>query len=477
MNPTQHPTTQAVRKHPIVQRLITAGLTPYLVGGGVRDAARSQLSGKPIQGTPDNDLVIQGDLNAEAFESAVLAALPGVTVNLTGRSFGVLKIRTPDGEDFDLAIPRIDGKKTGARGNQVAVHGDPRLDIKDDLARRDFTFNAAAVNLKTGDVIDPFGGLDDIRKDIIRFVGNPDERIAEDPTRMLRAMRFYARGFGTLSPDTFSAIQANARKLAAEHPSRIWREMLSAEKPGKGILDAGPDGTVQALRAMAASGLLEVIIPEWAACAGFDQRNPHHHQTVDAHLLAVMEHVAAQGGSPAAIWAALLHDVAKPATFALSQRGTGTFYGHEDVGADIAQRVCHTLGTGHAFAEEVSTAVALHMQVGNAVTRKAARKLVHTAGSALGTLLALHVADRADHRGEDLDAVRAHVAFIQSAQEDLDTLSDSRSLDLRGQEIAAMVSNKRDIGRVKEALFALVVDGTLPNERQALRDYAALHLV
>lgn len=209
------PTEETIRK--IQSVLIRAGGKPYIVGGAVRD---EMLPGAPP--SKDIDFLVTGLTLKQIAQT--LSSLG--TVNEVGKSFGVVKA-TIDGEEFDFAIPRTAEKKTGAGHADVEVELDPHTSPESDLSRRDFTFNALAKDV-SGKVIDLFGGQEDIKRKLIRAVGEPKERFEEDPLRILRAVQFAVRFGFKIEPKTAAAMKQMKSKLTTVADERTLEEFSKA---------------------------------------------------------------------------------------------------------------------------------------------------------------------------------------------------------------------------------------------------------
>lgn len=269
----------------------------FVVGGAVRDT----LMGV----TPkDNDLLVEG-LEPAVLEAALRSIHTVVEVDMVGAAFGIFKVKFTDGEIVDVAMPRTE-RSTGEGHREFAVVTNPDLTVHDDLSRRDFTMNAIAFDMVSGQLVDPFGGQEDIRGGVIRAVGNAVDRFTDDPLRILRALRFAARFGFAIHRDTRQAMAATKHLIATVAAERVGEEFLK-------ILAGRHSPDV--LRFMSERGLLAAIIPEWAASVGFNQNNPHHYATVDIHVLDAYEYVVKAGGSVRARLAVLLHDIAKPSTY------------------------------------------------------------------------------------------------------------------------------------------------------------------
>lgn len=327
MDPTQ--ITSLVQADPAAnsanELLTDAGGTVYVVGGAVRDLALGKAP-------KDIDLMVTG-LTGEAIE----AALKGHgRIDFTGKAFGVYRFRTNNSE-VEIAMPRVEYGDTNTDYNV-----DPNIPIEQDLLRRDFTANAMAVNPNTGELVDPYGGVNDLATKTLALA-NPGG-FTDDPTRLLRAITAYSKS--GLYPDatTFAAMKNEAHKLESQPAERIQGEL------DKLLAGSNPSGAMQLA---SDTGLLKVILPEVSSAMGFDQMNPHHDLDVGSHLLACLQAMTKLSNDPDLRMAALLHDIGKPDSFWLDasapQGGGGHFYkkiledgtelgeNHEELGADYAK--------------------------------------------------------------------------------------------------------------------------------------------
>lgn len=448
----------------IHQHLSTQGIEGALVGGAVRD----HLLGLPVK---DHDILLRtGGVTTPELLRDLRAAFPGVPMTEVGEDFGVVKA-VIGGEEIDFAVIRSE-ESTGPRQGEFRVTGHPGGRFEDDLARRDLTFNAMALRLESGQLLDPFGGQRDLAAGVIRCVGNPDERFREDSIRILRVGTFMARLNLLPTPETVAGAVRNAGLLRHTHPARIWKELY--KEGSGGSLLAGPH-VGGALQFLAATGTLNVIIPEWEETLDFEQHNPHHDQSVEGHLLRVAGLARDLGAGPETVFAAALHDLGKPRTF--SHDGScAHFYGHEDVGAQMARAICARLGTPLAVQEKVVTLVALHMQPGQVFTPQARRRLANRAGAHYGDLVTLHHADRLAHVGESPEACAARAAWLRDVPAEVARF-DERCLALSGRVLLGLGLSGKQVGDIKKALTALVIDDDLPNEEEPLLAYARAHLL
>ncbi len=420
-----------------------AGHEAHLVGGCVRDLLR---------GVPPLDW----DVATDARPDRLLALFPGARYE---NRFGTVAVPLSDGT-HEVTTFRHDGTYSDHRRPDDVTFGDT---LDEDLARRDFTVNALAIPLdadgKPGSVVDRFEGRADLAAGVLRAVGDPATRFREDALRMLRAVRFAATLGFDVEPRTLDAITAEASLAAHVSGERTFAELvrlLGAERPSVG------------LRLAEETGLLAVVAPELARQWGIPQAKvpgedlwDHTCRTVDAASPALVD------GLPQARFAALLHDIGKPATFA-----DGHFVGHDTVGAQLATTWLEGLRAPRSLTARVAALVRHHMfQYSAEWTDAAVRRFIRRVGLAdLDALLDLRAADNVGSGlAEDADGleelrarchaqVAAHAAFDRS-----DLALDGDDL-MRGLGMAPGPA----VGRLLDELLERVLVDPMLNERTRL---------
>jgi poly(A) polymerase len=421
------------------------GARAWAVGGYVRDSLLGRLH-------PDLDVVVEG---GQALELAQrFAALTGARRPALFPRFGTAQV-TWEGRQVEFASARAESYPPDSRKPDVRP-----ATLEEDLLRRDFTVNAMLMDFD-GRVLDPLGGRADLERRLLRTPREPERTFADDPLRMLRAVRFAAQLGFDLDPAILPAMRAQASRarppvLSVERVNDELRKMLVSERPGLALelLDQG--------------GLVEVLLPELFACHGVRQGGWHTHD-VFGHTLQVVERTA-----PELVLrlAALFHDVGKPAT----ATPDGAFTGHDRVGAELARAAMARLRFSNVEIEWVSKLVQMHLrpvfyQPGE-WGDGAVRKLARDAGDLLWTLMALARADIAASaypHPEKLDDLEARLRRV------LEESPTRLRLPVSGEDImrARGLGPGPEVGRVKERLEALVLEGTLPPEREAILEYLA----
>lgn len=427
-----------------------AGEELYLVGGIVRDA----LLGRPAP----TDL----DFTTSALPGATqgLAAAAGASSIFTvGEAFGTVGAVFGDGPEqvvVEITTYRAEHYPDETRFPTVRFG----VGLADDLGRRDFTANAIAADPLTGDLIDPFGGEADIALGVLRAVGDPDERFAEDPLRLLRAARFVAQLGFRIDPVTEAAMVRNAGSL-----ERISRERVYAEL---NRLLAG-DWADYGLDAIRRTGLLPAVMPElapMAAEADIDPRSrANREKDLWAHTLRVVVQAPAR---PLVRWAALLHDAAKPLVRGIDETGEIHFFGHERAGADLAARLLRRLKADKATIAGVTTLVELHGRPAAYEpdwTDSAVRRLALEAGDRWDDLLDLAAADVTSGREHKQKQAAKRVAALRAHDQRLRAEADLARLQspLDGNALMAMFGRGPGIWikHLKDHLRELVIDGAL----------------
>ncbi len=315
----------------IVETLRGVGFQALLAGGCVRDLAL---------GRAPKDWDVATDAGPEE-----VAALFANTVAV-GAQFGISVVMLDEG-DYEVARFRRDGPyRNGRRPASIEP-----ADACADALRRDFTINGLFYDPASGEILDYVGGQQDLDAKVIRAIGDPAARFAEDYLRLLRAVRFAARLGFTIEPATWDALCAQAERIAGVSAERIRDELTL-------LLTEG--GAVRGLRLLDQSGLLQAVLPEVAAMRGVPQEAEFHPEgDVWTHVQLLFEYLDEPSAELA--WSALLHDIGKPSTMVRAERIR--FHGHDAVGAEMAAAICGRLRMSNESRRVICTLVAEHMRI------------------------------------------------------------------------------------------------------------------
>lgn len=429
----------------LLRRLNDAGYEAFLVGGCVRDLLRGE--------TPQD-----WDICTSARPEQTRACFAGERVIETGLKHGTVTVLV-GGQPFEITTYRVDGTYSdGRRPDRV----DFVSDLTQDLARRDFTMNAMALGLD-GALRDPFGGAEDIRRKLIRCVGEPERRFREDGLRLMRCLRFAADLGYAVEEETGAALvrcREMLRNVAAERIQTELRKLLMGA------------GCVEVLRRW--PELFWEFWPELKALKGMPQNSPYHCWDGWEHTLHAL---SAAPPDLAVRLAVLLHDVGKPPCRSTDEAGVDHFYGHESVGAELADGMLRRLKFDNATRERVVTLVARHCLWFPPEERNIRRWLGRLGEETFFQLLEVK---RCDGRGQpeevslprrgELDALETKARAILAQGECL-TL---KGLAVKGSDaLAAGIPKGPAVGEALNALLEQVLDGSLPNDREVLLEKLA----
>jgi tRNA nucleotidyltransferase (CCA-adding enzyme) len=435
----------------LCERLRSKGKRAWIVGGCVRD----RLLGRAVA-----DWDIATDARPKELLSVFPRAIP------TGIEHGTVTV-VKDGRHYEVTTLRGEGTYSDGRRPDWVEFVD---DITADLARRDFTVNAIALDPLDGKLIDPFDGRGDLERGVLRAVGNPRERFSEDGLRVLRAARFVATLELELDPATEEAIAPTLdtyRKVAAERVRDEWLKTMKARQPSR------------AFDVMRRTGILAITCPELLEGVGMEQ-NKWHAFDVWRHGMECMDACQAD---PVLRIAAMLHDVGKPRTRAWSEKTSDyTFYDHDRVGAEIAAPIAERLRFSNDDRERIVALVRFHLfHYSDEWSDAAVRRWIQRVGA--GRLADLYVLNQADVRAKGRDfepdlaalaALEAHVARVLAEGAALST----RDLKVNGHDLMTELGVKpgRVIGEILEALLEAVTTDPTLNERERLLERAREHL-
>ncbi|NLC72807.1 MAG: HD domain-containing protein [Ruminococcaceae bacterium] len=429
-----------------------SGFESYAVGGAVRD---SLLGKKPSD----------WDIATSALPDEICRVFSSYNKIIIGIKHGTVAVII-DGSQIEITSFRKDGIYSDARHPEAVSFS---ASLKDDVMRRDFTVNALAADID-GNIIDYVGGIDDLNAGVLRCVGVADDRLNEDALRILRAMRFASELGFEIESETKLSMKANASLL-----SMISSERISAEL-GKTIC-----GKSASLVLNEFSDVVAVIIPELEKTFGFVQHNPHHSLTVWQHTLEVLSHCSP---IPALRWAALLHDIGKPACFTRDIFGIGHFKGHADKGVYISHDILSRLRMSKADTELILYLIKYHYPI-PAPSIKSVKKLLRKVG--VDRFFLLTELMRADNMGKHIfdadnenklakqkEKVELCVSLLSRVDETAREILSShdcfslRDLDINGDDLIKLGYRGKDIGRALDFLLDAVISGEVSNNKEEL---------
>ncbi len=423
----------------ILDRLEARGYEAWVVGGCVRDS---------LLGIVPHDY----DICTSALPQQTQEVFSDFALVLAGVKHGTVGVIV-DGEVVEITTFRTEGGYCDSRhpGWVQFVPG-----IREDLARRDFTINAMAWSPIRG-YADPFGGGADLKHHVLRAVGDPARRFEEDALRILRGIRFAARFHLEPEPKTEQAMLAQRGHLDDIARERVMEELTQF------LCLADTQDLLRWAQVIA-----QVAAPLRDAI-GFEQHSPHHAYDVFTHTAYV---TAALPKDPVMRWAGLLHDVAKPACFTMDDTGRGHFVGHAQVGAEMANGILTTLRAPKAMCEEVSWLIEHHMVFYPAEEKTARRLLSRHGKDRMERLLTLQMADWGG-KGLPVDEdIPNALTELWNQLEDLSEREGAMSLKtlaVDGHDLMALgYPQNPNLGSTLQRLLNLVVNGSLPNEKQPL---------
>ena len=428
----------------LLQALNGCGFEAYLVGGCVRDS----LCGRQP---------VDWDITTSASPDQVKNALRRYHVVDTGVTHGTVTA-VCDNQAVEITTFRVESSYSDHRHPDAVRF---TLDLKEDLARRDFTINAMAYHPNTG-VIDFFGGQQDLGRRQLRCVGTPSLRFEEDALRILRALRFAsALGF-RIEPQTAAAVHQQCALLRTVAAERVYSELTK--------LLCG-DGVRAVLTDFA--DVIGVCIPELLDCVGFAQQTPYHNFDVYEHTVRAL---AALPSCAYLRWAMLLHDIGKPRAFTLDAQHQAHFYGHEKISAEMAERILRRLRAGNKLIERVTLLIRHHDADLEPTEPCLSRWLNRLGDEALLQLILLQKADDS--------AKSAMVRFRMSNADRLYALAEElvargtcyslKTLAVNGNDLLALgYTPGAPLGDALERLLQEVMAQRCPNEREALLRLAA----
>ena len=427
------------------------GVSCFVIGGFVRD----KLLGRP---TKDVDIVCTGD-GIELAKAVAETFRHKPQVNFF-KNFGTAQFRI-DGLDVEFVGARKESYLPESRKPEVAP-----VTIEDYQLRRDFTINALAVSLNKidfGQLVDPFNGTDDLQNKIIRTPLGPDITFSDDPLRMMRAIRFATQLDFSITEDVFAAIKRNRERIRIISQERITDELnkiMAARQPSIG------------LDLLFRSGLLKEFFPQFADLSGVEIIEGKGHKDNFYHTLQVIDNTASKSDDLWLRWAALLHDIGKPATKRFEEGHGWTFHGHEVVGERMTSKIFRQLKLPqNEHMKYVAKLVALHLRpislTKEDITDSAMRRLLFDAGEQIDDLMILC---ESDITSKNKLKVKRYLENFELVKERLRAVEESDKIrnwqpPISGDQIMAIfnLTPSREVGILKASVREAILDGIIQN--------------
>ena len=435
------------------------GLECYVIGGYVRDLFLHRES-------TDIDVVVVG--SGISLAEAVAKKLGKGAHLSVFKTYGTAQVKRGDLE-LEFVGARRESYTRDSR-NPIVEDGT----LQEDQDRRDFTINAMAICLNSaryGELLDPFDGIGDLERCIIRTPLNPDITFSDDPLRMMRAIRFATQLGFTLHPDTFDAIRRNASRLEIITRERIAEELnkiMMSRRPSEGwlLLDK--------------TGLLPLVLPDLVALKGVEVKDGRGHKDVFLHTLKVLDNLSDSSDKLWLRWAALLHDIGKPRSKAWDPQAGWTFRNHNYLGAKMVPRIFAKLKLPlNEKMEYVKKMVDLHMRpinlIEDTVTDSAVRRLLFEAGDDIEDLMLLCDADITSRNEEKKARFHRNYQLVRQKMVELEERDRIRNFQppVKGDEIMEILHLEpcSIVGELKAAIKDAILDGIIPNEYEPAKEY------
>ncbi len=443
----------------ISQEAAAMGVRAYVIGGYVRD----RILGRPSK---DIDVVVEGDGPELARRvGARVGSKPAIFAR-----FGTAMIHSKEGEEIEFVGARKESYSADSRKPQVSEGT-----LRDDQLRRDFTINALSFSLQKedmGEVYDPFDGLGDISRGLIRTPLDPDMTFSDDPLRMVRAIRFATQLGFRIVPEAMESIRRMRGRMAILSSERVSEELhkiLMSPKPSVGF------------ELLEEATLLELVLPDIHNLKGVESQEGKGHKDNYKHTLQVVDNIVPHTDNLWLRWAALLHDIGKPATKRY-EPGTGwTFHGHEVVGAKMVYQVFKYLRMPlNEKMKYVQKLVFLHLRpialVQEEVTDSAVRRLLFDAGDDVEDLMTLCEADITSKNDRTVERHKRNFELVRAKMVEVEERDRVRNFKnpVTGEWLMEVydIQPCREIGVIKEFVKEAILDEVIPNDEAAALELA-----
>lgn len=431
----------------------------YVVGGFVRDA---------IMHRPSTDIDIVTIGSGIDLANMVANIIPHNTKVSVFKNFGTAMIHyIIDGKDWQVEFVGARKESYNYNSRKPIVEDGT---LEDDQNRRDFTINAMAISLNEssfGELLDPFDGLLDIQRHIIRTPLDPDITFSDDPLRMMRCIRFATQLDFSIMPETFNALERNRKRIEIISQERITEEI------NKIMLSPFPS---VGFKLLDRCGLLEIIFPELVALKGVESVGERSHKDNFKHTMEVLDNVAKQSNDLWLRWAALLHDIAKPICKRFDNKVGFSFHGHEIKGVYMTEKIFRRMKLPmNEHMKYVQKLISLHLRpislVEDVVTDSAVRRLLFEAGDDIDDLMILCHSDITSKNVAKKTQYIKNLELVSHKMQEIEEKDKIRNfkIPITGEDIMFMYNLKpcKQVGILKDKIKDAILDGLIPNDREA----------